>query len=1298
MFKQMIGMVLFMLPLGMWGTVQSAESVTSVVDAAAPPTIVASAEIPKTAMMQVTPGEENDYFVLSVTPGIVETYPQVDVVVLCDTSATMAGGFREEQLAALSLLLGSLGSEDRVQILACDVKTIPLTTGWSSPTADSVTVAVEKLQNRIPLGSSDLKKALETAAGAFAGSTGGKVIVYLGQGTSRANILLPSEFSDLANSLASQEISVDAVAMGPNIDIVLLKTLAAKTGGNVIYPSETGVDTFLLNDVAVLPEVIRTKVLWPAAEAQQIMDSSIQSLYPAPILPLRYDRETILIGKVKKGTSRVKLTIALKDGRKLDYTISPTSVTAPYIQEMVQYVEEKKGWLPLVNQSDVTNVVQNVNNHVETLLALAQQYLDQDNMALDEAAKLVEQARLKDPNHAKVQEMSRVIAGLQDSMQNKMGDFGVPANAGLDLSTTVARDDALAQASRVRVQNTVNDARQLMASQPEEAIAILEIELDTINGEELPPEVKDSLIKQIRGTTREAKARQEELAIRDQENRTRLAEMRERQIALDNAKTDRQKIQQMMRRFDSLMQEGKYRQAEEEVAVKILERDSFNTAAVAGTLTARYKGYVDQIVATNIRRHKGFVDALQQVEVAHIPFPDDPPISYPDSEVWVRLSQNRVEKYGAMDLAQRSKVEDKINNVLKEPLEEPINASETELQTVIDQLKKDHGIEIQIDNVALEELGLSADMPITLNVGGISLGAALRLMLSSHDLMYVIEDEVLKITSKEAADMNLTTRVYPVADLVLPIENISPMGGGLIGGGSMGSSGGGMGGGMGGGFMSQPSPKPVRVSEDVSEETSQSFFNLPESKKIVPAQSSAKKSVSVSEKWQSYFRGLKDATPEQLQASQAEIRQTVRDLRSRQKFGEIITLIEAALLTNEAQPWMYETLAISMVMDKRPADDVERALTSALEFCEDPNQMLLIGTYLENLGFPQRALAIYEQLGKLFPNDVQPFVFALKLARRPDVDDVSAIQWASLGLLRLEVDAERQKDWQEALWSAKAVVTRLKKEGKTAEAESFAAAMEKAQQRDCKIVVSWTGNADIDLFVEEPNGSICSLRNQRSAGGGVLTGDGYTRQNGRDGSSRASETYICSQGFSGTYKLLAKRVWGEVTGNKVLVDITIHYGSGEEKRIKKALPLENDALGVEFALENGRRKESLQEQQLVRMVKNAKNVQLAQQLFDNVDHKAMASLSGSTNTGSGYFPYFSGGAVGYEPQIIWLPEGTQMSATGVISADRRYVRISAAPLFSAVTDVYVFNYVTGDEEQTRSGSSSGIGSSGNSMF
>ena len=46
--------------------------------------------------------------------------------------------------------------------------------------------------------------------------------------------------------------------------------------------------------------------------------------------------------------------------------------------------------------------------------------------------------------------------------------------------------------------------------------------------------------------------------------------------------------------------------------------------------------------------------------------------------------------------------------------------------------------------------------------------------------------------------------------------------------------------------------------------------------------------------------------------------------------------------------------------------------------------------------------------------------------------------------------------------------------------------------------------------------------------------------------------------------------------------------------------------------------------------------------------------------------------------LLQLPEGANMAATAVISADRRYVRVTVIPIFSAIGKVLKFNIQTGE--------------------
>lgn len=114
--------------------------------------------------------------------------------------------------------------------------------------------------------------------------------------------------------------------------------------------------------------------------------------------------------------------------------------------------------------------------------------------------------------------------------------------------------------------------------------------------------------------------------------------------------------------------------------------------------------------------------------------------------------------------AETSSAEQKIEQALAAPTQ--LEFIETPLQDVVDYLKDFHGIEIQIDEKALEDSGIGKDSPITKNLKGISLRSALELMLRDLELTYTIEHEVLLITTREEAKTHLITTIYPVADLV----------------------------------------------------------------------------------------------------------------------------------------------------------------------------------------------------------------------------------------------------------------------------------------------------------------------------------------------------------------------------------------------------------------------------------------------------------------------------------------------------------------------------------------------------
>jgi hypothetical protein len=113
--------------------------------------------------------------------------------------------------------------------------------------------------------------------------------------------------------------------------------------------------------------------------------------------------------------------------------------------------------------------------------------------------------------------------------------------------------------------------------------------------------------------------------------------------------------------------------------------------------------------------------------------------------------------------SQTSEAERRIQSRLRAPLQvRGMQYLDTPLEEVINDLQAQYGIPIQLDEAALDRAVIPTDEPISINVQGVSLRSALRLMLRKNDLAYVIQNEVLLITTQDAAANMFDTRVYAV--------------------------------------------------------------------------------------------------------------------------------------------------------------------------------------------------------------------------------------------------------------------------------------------------------------------------------------------------------------------------------------------------------------------------------------------------------------------------------------------------------------------------------------------------------
>jgi len=744
------------------------------------------------------------YFALSLPP---LTKPRAaldhDIVVLFDTSASQTGVYRDDALTALRTLLGQLGNSDRVKLMAVDLDAVPMTTDFVSPKSEEMQAGLAKLEGRVPLGSTDMGQTIKRVAETFAGApVRPRSAIYIGDGMSQASLMQVGQFGTAVQELAEKRVSVSSFAIGPSRDLYLLAALANHTGGMLYLDSNEG--AWAERAGQAMADVIRAPVGWPTAVN---LPDTIREVYPTTIPPLRGDRDTVVVGMLQsRDVNDLTLTVEL-DGQNVDLRWNVTVQNAlddySFLPQLVDSVRDSGGLgMPTLGAASLQEVARMVSTNNELLTRLGRNAMRAGDT--DGALKVAEAVLKRDPNNPQAQlirdaarrnsndDQDLRLVNLQDPDAGGaplLGAGGLLAEVegeGLFLRQVEGNQQVLEQKIKTEVEQALSQAREQMGSNPESAKRDLKIWLETIErSPDLGPDTRAQLRNQIESAIREAGRRSVEFAIRVAQAEENRAAADERQQLVEETARNRQKVKQLMDRFNSLMDEGRYQEAEDVIAAQVLELEALSPMPPAALWGSRFGGNWDTLWTLRDIRHRNFARAMLGVEKALVPFPDEPPITYPEPQVWSDLSLRR-KKYASIDLARQGGAEQKIFAALEDDTR--LEFIETPLNSVIDFLKDQHDINIEIDTKALDEIGIGSDSPITRNLRGISLRSALRLMLKDLDLTYVVRDEVLLITTQEEAESKLVTKVYPVGDLVLPI--------GMMGGGMMGGMGGGMMGGM----------------------------------------------------------------------------------------------------------------------------------------------------------------------------------------------------------------------------------------------------------------------------------------------------------------------------------------------------------------------------------------------------------------------------------------------------------------------------------------------------------------------
>jgi tetratricopeptide (TPR) repeat protein len=393
--------------------------------------------------------------------------------------------------------------------------------------------------------------------------------------------------------------------------------------------------------------------------------------------------------------------------------------------------------------------------------------------------------------------------------------------------------------------------------------------------------------------------------------------------------------------------------------------------------------------------------------------------------------------------------------------------------------------------------------------------------------------------------------------------------------------------------------------------------------------------------------------------TEATIEELVADLVKSKQYEEVIACLEQAIIGGKIiAPWMHEALALAMQSAGRPKTEIERVLMSNQDLIGgDAESMMKLATYLTRFERYDRAIELYRQAAYLSPDQPEPFILALDLARR--TGNADAVVWSAPEVLAYAWGKEREPLRRGAEQAVADAIPQLTKEGKVSKALQLQESVRKARELDLVVRLEWNGQGDVDLLVEEPSGSVCSMSKPFTPAGGAFVHDGY-------GPNQANcyDEYVCPSAIPGEYRLIVRHIRGDVVAKRARLIITRGKNTADEETETQTVVLGRTDSIVRMSLGRGRR---LTADAVVPLpVKQTRRPGTAgTSVLAQIGRPQVGNIGNAVG----------GGVVGYQPVITMISEGIAMNALATVSGDRRYVRIRAAPSFSSITDVFTFSFV-----------------------
>jgi general secretion pathway protein D len=314
------------------------------------------------------------------------------------------------------------------------------------------------------------------------------------------------------------------------------------------------------------------------------------------------------------------------------------------------------------------------------------------------------------------------------------------------------------------------NAEQSKVASPLDALDQLERLRRRVDGADLDEAAKRSIAMMVDRAVLDQKKYIEanrakiELTLQNDAVRTEMANEQAQLAVID------EEVSALVNTFNSLMKEKRFQEAEV-VAKQVQELKPEDPIAISMKHTSRMGTRIMMAEEVNDQKELRWLDSLHDVDIAAIPPNPNLPLTLPDAQDWRMLSEMRLNAQGDEN-SRLSASEQAIEKKLTSPVS--VKFTNRPLVEVLDELRAVSGVPIVIDERALAAVRVTSETPVSLpQLDNIALKSALNLILNKMELTYVIENDVLSITSMEAKRMKVYPKTYRVTDLVTPIPNFT---------------------------------------------------------------------------------------------------------------------------------------------------------------------------------------------------------------------------------------------------------------------------------------------------------------------------------------------------------------------------------------------------------------------------------------------------------------------------------------------------------------------------------------------